>query len=99
MPADKHDKDIEIIPPGQSQRRGGDEWIHISLENGAKAFRDLPLHKRLLLGAAWLGGLLVFATIIFLIIASAVLIWIPLLLATAIVTAMIVFLRARFRRR
>jgi hypothetical protein len=99
MSADKNDRDIEIIPPGEQRRGDRDEWVYVSFGDGAKAFRDLPLHKRLLLGAAWLGGLLVFATIIFLIVASAVLIWIPLLLAMAIVTAVIVFLRAKFRRR
>jgi hypothetical protein len=98
MPSEKDDRDIEIIPPGEQQRRGRDEWVYVSFEDGAKAFRDLPLHKRILMGAAWLGGLLVIATILFLIVASAVLIWIPLLIAIAIVTTVVVFLRTKFRR-
>jgi hypothetical protein len=98
MPSDKDDKDIEIIPPGEQQRWGRDEWLYVSFEDGAKAFRDLPLHKRILIGASWLAGLLVVGAILFLIVASAVLIWIPLLLAGTIITAVVVFFRAKFRR-
>lgn len=98
MPSQKDDNDIEIIPPGEQQRRGRDEWVYVSFEDNAKAFRELPLHKRILMGAAWLGGLLVIATILFLIVASAVLIWIPLLLAVTIITAVVVFFRGKFRR-
>jgi hypothetical protein len=98
MPRDDSDKDIEIIPPGQSRHHGDSEFIYVSFGSGAKAFRDLPLHKRILLGATWLGGLVLIGAILFLIVASAVLIWIPLLLATAVITALVVFLRAKFRR-
>jgi hypothetical protein len=97
MSSDKDQKDIEIIPPGQSRRRDG-EWIYISLDDTAKSFRELPLHKRIMLGAAWLAGALLFAFIVFLIVASAVLIWIPLLLAAALITAIVLFFRTRFRR-
>lgn len=97
MSSDKDQKDIEIIPPGQSRRREN-EWIYISLDDTAKSFRDLPLHKRIMLGAAWLAGALLFAFIVFLIVASAVLIWIPLLLAAALITAIVLFFRTRFRR-
>jgi hypothetical protein len=99
MSSDKDDKDIEIIPPGQSRQRGREEWVYVSFEDGAKAFRDLPLHKRILLGASWLAGIVLIGVILFLIVASAVLIWIPLLLATAVITAAVLFLRARFRQR
>lgn len=99
MPSDKDDRDIEIIPPGNSRQRGREEWIYVSFEDGAKAFRDLPLHKRILIGAAWLAGILVLGLIVFLIVASAVLIWIPLLLAGALITALVLFFRSRFQRR
>lgn len=98
MPSNKDDKDIEIIPPGESHRRDRDEWVYVSFEDGTKAFRDLPLHKRILFAAAWLGGILIVGTILFLIVASAVLIWIPLLLAMAAITAIVVFFRTKFRR-
>lgn len=99
--ADKNDKDkdIEIIPPGASQRRGGEEWIYISLDDSARAFKALPLHKRILLGLSWFAGLVVLGVILFLIVASAVLIWIPLLIAIALVTAAVVFFRTRLFRR
>lgn len=99
MSSDKNDRDIEIIPPGQSPKDGREDWTYVTFEGSAKAFRDLPLHKRIMLGAAWLAGILLFCTIVFLIVASAVLIWIPLLLATAIITGLIVFIRAKLRRR
>ena len=84
MPSDK-DRDIEIIPPGEQRRRNNEpEWISISFGGNANPFKDLPLHKRILLAASGLVGAIVLATIVFLVIASAVLIWIPLLLATII---------------
>lgn len=96
---DKNDKDIEIIPPDRSGRRGDEQWIHVSVGDGAKAFNDLPLHKRILLGAASLAGAVVFGLTVFLIIASAVLIWIPLLLATILIAGIFLFFRAKLRRR
>lgn len=99
MPSDKDDRDIEIIPPDQPRQRGDREWVHISFEDSANAFKRLPLHKRILLGATWLAGILIAVTLVFLIVASAVLIWIPLLLAMALITAIVVFFRAKFRRR
>jgi hypothetical protein len=99
MSPDKDDRDIEIIPPGQSRQGGREEWVYVSFEGGAKAFRNLPLHKRILLGASWLAGIGLIGVILFLIVASAVLIWIPLLLATAVITAVVLFFRSRFRRR
>ncbi len=100
MTPGKDQKDIEIIPPDEARRRDrGPEWIHVSFDGTANPFRDLPLHKRILIGAAWLAGLLVFGFIVFLIIASAVLIWIPLLLAIAAITAFVVFVRTRFARK
>lgn len=98
--ADKDPRDIEIIPPDSADRRQRDaEWIYISLDGDRKAFSELPLHKRILLGATWLAGLLVLGLIVFLIVASAVLIWIPLLLAAGLVTASYIFFRTRFMRR
>lgn len=98
MSKDRDDRDIEIIPPDPHRRREDAEWIFISFEDRAKAFRELPLYRRVLLSAAWLGGVILLGTVVFLIVASAVLIWIPLLLAAALVTAVIVFLRSKFRR-
>jgi hypothetical protein len=98
MPSDK-DRDIEIIPPGDKSRRDNDpEWVSISF-GSTNPFKDLPLHKRVLLAASWLAGAIVLGLIIFLIIASAVLIWIPLLLATILIATLIVFFRTKFRRR
>jgi hypothetical protein len=99
MPADKDDRDIEIIPPDRSRSQDRNEWVRISLGHNAKAFSDLPLHKRILLGASWLAGLILFAVIVFLILASAVLIWIPLLLAAAVIASVVFLVRTRFRRR
>jgi hypothetical protein len=99
MPAEKNDRDIEIIPPNRTRSQDRTEWVHISFGDSAKAFSDLPLHKRILLGASWLAGLFVFAVIVFLILASAVLIWIPLLLATAVIASIIFLFRTKFRRR
>lgn len=96
MPSGKDDRDIEIIPPDQSRQRGDREWARISFENSAEAFRKLPLHKRILLGAAWLIGILITVTLIFLVVASAVLIWIPLLLTVALIAAVVVFFRKKF---
>lgn len=96
---DRNDRDIEIIPPGKSGRRGDEQWVHVSVGEGAKAFKDLPLHKRILLGAAGLAGAIVFGLVIFLIVASVVLIWIPLLLATILIAGIFLFFRAKFRRR
>jgi hypothetical protein len=59
----------------------------------------LPLHKRILLGATWLASALVLGVIVFLIVASAVLIWIPLLLAAVLITGLVIFFRTKFRRR
>jgi hypothetical protein len=100
MPSDKDkDKDIEIIPPGDQRRRGNDpEWISISFGGSANPFKDLPLHKRILLAASWLAGAIVLAAIVFLVIASAVLIWIPLLLATILIGGLVLFFRTKFRR-
>ena len=100
MPQDKDQKDIEIIPLEEARRRDRNpEWIYVSFDGAANPFRDLPLHKRILLGAAWLAGVVVIGVIIFLVIASAVLIWIPLLLAIGVITALVVFFRTKFRRR
>lgn len=100
MPSDKNDKDIEIIPPDEAHRRDRNpEWIYVTFDRSANPFKNLPLHKRILLGAAWLAGLIVFGVIVFLIVASAILIWIPLLLAIAAITALVVFFRAKLRRR
>ena len=99
MPPEKDERDIEIIPPGAQRKRGDPEWIHVSFEDGAKAFGQLPLHKRILLGATWLAGIVIAIALIGLIVASAVLIWIPLLLATAAIAAVVVMFRTRFRRR
>lgn len=100
MPSDKNDKDIEIIPPDGARRdRRDPEWVYISANGSSYSFKDLPLHKRIMLAAAWLGGLLVIGFVIFLIVASAVLIWIPLLLAIAAITAFVLFFRAKFYRR
>lgn len=99
MNSGKDEKDIEIIPPGAKPRRDREDWVYVSFGDGAKDFRDLPLHKRILIGATWLAGIAVFGLIVFLIVASAVLIWIPLLLAAAVVTALVVFFRSRFQRR
>ena len=100
MPQDKDQKDIEIIPPEEARRRDRNpEWIYVSFDGAANPFRDLPLHKRILLGSAWLAGIVVLGVIIFLVIASAVLIWIPLLLAIGVITALFVFFRTKFRRR
>lgn len=100
MPSDDNRRDIEIIPPGEKRRRDNDtEWVFISFESGAKAFQELPLHKRILFAAGWLAGVIVLGLIVFLIIASAVLIWIPLLLATILIVSLIVFFRTKFGRR
>lgn len=100
MPSDKNEKDIEIIPPGEKPRRGNDpEWISISFGSNTNPFKDLPLHKRILLAASWLAGAIVLGFIVFLVIASAVLIWIPLLLATILIGGLILFFRTKFRRR
>lgn len=93
------DRDIEIIPPGKQRQRDNDpEWISISFGGSANSFKDLPLHKRILLAASGLVGAIVLATIVFLVIASAVLIWIPLLLATILIGGLILFFRTKFRR-
>jgi hypothetical protein len=99
MNSGRDEKDIEIIPPGAKPRRDREDWVYVSFGDDAKDFRDLPLHKRIMIGATWLAGIAVFGLIVFLIVASAVLIWIPLFLAVAVVTALIVFFRSRFRRR
>lgn len=99
MPSDKDDRerDIEIIPPGNP--RGREEWIYVSFGDGAKTFSELPLRQRILLGAAWLAGIVLIGVILFLILASAILIWIPLLLAIAVISAVVVFFRTKFRRK
>ena len=99
MPSDKDDRDIEIIPPGQSRQHDREEWIRVSFGDGAKSFRDLPLRQRILLGAMWFAGIVVIGVILFLILASAILIWIPLLLATAAITALVLFFRTKFGAR
>ncbi len=99
MPSDNDKKDIEIIPPGEEPRRGKHSGrIYISFDT-AEAFKNLPLHKRILLGASWLAGAIVLAAIVFLVIASAVLIWIPLLLATILIGGLVLFFRTKFWRR
>lgn len=99
MPSDKDQKDIEIIPPDASPvGNSRTERIYISFGDSA-SFASLPLHKRILLGAAWLGGAIIFLAIVFLIVASAVLIWIPLLLAIGLITTAYFYFRARFARR
>jgi hypothetical protein len=100
MASNNDPKDIEIIPPDEARRREKNpEWVYISFDSAANPFRTLPLHKRILLGAAWLASLLAVGVIVFLIVASAVLIWIPLLLAAGVITALVVFFRTKFRRR
>jgi len=99
MKPDDDEREIEIIPPGKSGRRTEAEWIYVSFDDRAKAFAKLPLYKRILLGAAWLASLAVLLTIAFLILASAVLIWIPLLLAAIVIGAIVMFLRGAFRQR
>jgi hypothetical protein len=100
MPSDHDKKDIEIIPPGDKRRRDNDpEWISVSFGSTSNPFKDLPLHKRILLAAGWLAGALVLGAIVFLVIASAVLIWIPLLLATILILSLFVFFRTKFRQR
>lgn len=100
MPSDKDQRDIEIIPPDEARRRDRDTaWIHVSFDGSTKSFKDLPFHKRVLLAATWLAGLIVFGFIVFLVIASAVLIWIPLLLATILIVSLVVFFRTKFLRR
>ncbi len=99
MASRRDDKDIEIIPPERSQRDGRTEWVYVSLDDRAKAFKDLPLHKRLLLGAIWLAGAVLIGVIVFLVVASAVLIWIPLLLAIAVITGLVMFFRTKLGRR
>jgi fatty acid desaturase len=99
MPSDNDKKDIEIIPPDGKRRREQDsEWVSISFDGSANPFKELPLHKRILLAAAWLAGAIILGAIVFLIIASAVLIWIPLLLATILIASLIVLFRRQFRR-
>jgi hypothetical protein len=98
MPSNDDKKDIEIIPPGESRRGEDSEWIYIS-DGKTNPFKDLPLHKRILLGAAWLAGALVLGVIVFLIVASAVLIWIPLLLAAITIATLVIVFRTKFRRR
>lgn len=99
MPSERDDKDIEIIPPDGSRRDGRTDWVYVSLDDTAKTFNDLPLHKRLLVGAAWLAGVVVLGVILFLIVASAVLVWIPLLLAIAVITGFVMFFRTKLRGR
>lgn len=99
MKSENNERDIEIIPPKKSDSRTEAEWIYISFDERAKAFAKMPLYKRILLGASWLASLALVLTIIFLIIASAVLIWIPLLLAAIIIGAIVMFLRGTFRTR
>lgn len=99
MPNNKDDKDIEIIPPDRSQRDGQPEWIRISVEDGRKAFKSLPLHKRILLIASWIAGLIAVAVVVFLIAASVILIWIPLLIAIVLMVGVYVFFRTRLMRR
>ena len=100
MPSNDDKRDIEIIPPdGRRPRDNEPEWISISFGGTANPFKDLPLHKRILLAAGWLAGAIIFGAIVFLIIASAVLIWIPLLLAIILVASLVVFFRTKFRRR
>lgn len=100
MPEDKDRNDIEIIPPdGTSRQQRDAEWIYVSFDGNRTSFSNLPLHKRILLGVTWLAGLLIFGFVIFLIVASAVLIWIPLLLAIGLITAGYIFFRTRFTRR
>lgn len=98
MPAERDDRDIEIIPPERPGSRRESEWVFISFGDGAKAYRELPLYKRVLFAAASLVGLVAIAAIVFLVVASAVLVWIPLMLATALIVGTIVFLRTQFRR-
>jgi hypothetical protein len=94
MPTDDNQRDIEIIPPGDGRRQDNDaEWVAISFESGARAFKKLPLHKRILVATGWLAGVIALGLIVFLIIASAVLIWIPLLLATILIASLFVLFR------
>lgn len=100
MPTNKDERDIEIIPPDAPGSRSRDpEWIYVSFDGSAKAFKDLPLHKRILLWAMSIAGAVVLGVIVFLIVASAVLIWIPLMLAVAVIVGVVVFFRTKFRRR
>lgn len=99
MPSDRDEREIEIIPPGRTSQRDDSEWVFIGFDDRAKAFRDLPWHKRFMLVAASIAGLIIFASVLFLIVASAVLIWIPLLLATIAITTITLFLRSKMRKR
>jgi hypothetical protein len=100
MPSDDKERDIEIIPPGDKRRRDDNsEWVSISFDGRANPFKDLPLHKRILLAAAWLAGVIVLGAIVFLIIASVVLIWIPLLIAMIVIVGLFLFFRMKFGRR
>ncbi len=98
MPTDKNDRDIEIIPPDRSGSRQESEWVFVTFEDRARAYRELPLYKRILYAAASIGGLVALGVILFLILASAVLIWIPLMIATALIAAAVMFLRTKFGR-
>lgn len=96
MSTDNKDDKIEIIPRDPSRRRErGEEWVYISFEDSANAFKALPLHKRIFYAMASLLGLLLIGAIVFLIFASVVLIWIPLLIATIFVVGGIAYFRAR----
>lgn len=100
MATEPDDRDIEIIPPDRSGSRGQKpEWIYIDATGDAKSFSDIPFHKKLLLGAATLAGLVLAFTIVFLVVASAVFIWIPLLLAIGLLAAGYAFFRRRVLRR
>jgi uncharacterized YccA/Bax inhibitor family protein len=100
MPSDNDKQDIEIIPPDEARRRDRDaDWTYISFDASANPFRDMPLHKRILVGAIWLAALVAVALVVFLIVASDVLIWIPLLIAGGIITALVLFFRRHFTRR
>ncbi len=98
MSTDKNDRDIEIIPPDRSGSRQESEWVFVTFEDRARAYRELPLYKRILFAAASIGGLIALGVILFLILASAVLIWIPLMIATALIAAAVMFFRTKFGR-
>ncbi len=97
---DNQKGDIEIIPPDRAgERHQQREWIHISFGPGSNVFQNLPWHKRALYALAGLAGALIFGTIVFLVLASTILIWIPLILAVGTVITVVALVRSRFLRR
>src|SRR5690349_19936685 len=100
MPSANDKQDIEIIPPDEARRRDRDaDWTYISFDATANPFRGMPLHQRYLVGAIWVAALVAVALVVFLIVASAVLISSPSLIAGGIITALSLSFRRHFTRR